>query len=536
MITGTSSITNSTFDGNATGVVTLGQTGTTLNSISSNYTDNNRGIDITDMNLSIKCSQFANNIGEGIHALNTIIYANDDADNQFFNNQHGIKFDGDEDETGIYLEDGNNEFNLGAPGASYTYNTQPTKTYIYGNSDGGIPQSDYHATQTNYILADNNKMPVITIEYEPSETGPPSPSIVQVLPVDIGYTIICGTPQTCRYDLYLDIPNNLSSISHACENIDPFSDDLPPREIAEGIEDPGNPLGGGKWSGETVKEALLESLDSLTVTGEQLNDVHALDDLQEILLERSHSTDQDEQKLLKITYDLMQMAFGNAYKYGQLVNTENNASVVESAVNRSIAIIDSIIGNLDSSQAVFYSRNFNYHLDKAQTYRLGGYYDQALTVLAGEYGWAEGDDLLRTGFWTCVCEAERDYVEEEIDDDGLMEALETCHTTYAGHNYKKENNRPVNFYQTYSDDQYPIKDIYVFPNPASDYLNLQLAQSFNGNVAFSIFDVAGKLVLYKKQNWTGISGQLNVQNLATGVYTLKATFGESSLIKKITMR
>jgi hypothetical protein len=59
-------------------------------------------------------------------------------------------------------------------------------------------------------------------------------------------------------------------------------------------------------------------------------------------------------------------------------------------------------------------------------------------------------------------------------------------------------------------------DFQVFPNPAVEYLQVQLEEDFNGYL--QITDFNGKTI--QRQAFSGISTQLNVQNFPTGQYLL----------------
>jgi hypothetical protein len=77
-----------------------------------------------------------------------------------------------------------------------------------------------------------------------------------------------------------------------------------------------------------------------------------------------------------------------------------------------------------------------------------------------------------------------------------------------------------------------VMPVNFFPNPATDFINVQLEQ--NSTDLLEIFDVNGKIVLTHK---LANGSQINIQNLAKGVYTLqlkdnnKNIKGVSKLIK-----
>jgi hypothetical protein len=62
--------------------------------------------------------------------------------------------------------------------------------------------------------------------------------------------------------------------------------------------------------------------------------------------------------------------------------------------------------------------------------------------------------------------------------------------------------------------------ISVFPNPAKDELNINLADLSGKNVVAEIYDVSGRLVKTEPLNGKGIQ-QINIQMLDKGIYFLK---------------
>jgi Secretion system C-terminal sorting domain len=73
------------------------------------------------------------------------------------------------------------------------------------------------------------------------------------------------------------------------------------------------------------------------------------------------------------------------------------------------------------------------------------------------------------------------------------------------------------------------KDFYIYPNPASNVINI-VNDTSDKNITIELYDVSGKQV--KKQIYiAGFKSEMfNVQNMAAGVYTLKIINQQSKII------
>jgi len=83
----------------------------------------------------------------------------------------------------------------------------------------------------------------------------------------------------------------------------------------------------------------------------------------------------------------------------------------------------------------------------------------------------------------------------------------------------------------------PQTEILVYPNPVADYLNLQINGLKSENIAFQVFDVAGKLVLTQNGSGNNSVYRLNVHTLSAGDYFINGytpqgeSFGQIKFIK-----
>ena len=81
----------------------------------------------------------------------------------------------------------------------------------------------------------------------------------------------------------------------------------------------------------------------------------------------------------------------------------------------------------------------------------------------------------------------------------------------------------------------PLNSISIAPNPVSSTLNITLTSSASTTVNVEIFDMAGRLinVVYTGELAAGKKGiTFNAENIASGVYVVKATDGISSVQKR----
>jgi hypothetical protein len=93
------------------------------------------------------------------------------------------------------------------------------------------------------------------------------------------------------------------------------------------------------------------------------------------------------------------------------------------------------------------------------------------------------------------------------------------------------------FYSIITGIEYPdlSNNLIVYPNPASDYLNIELNYSASGPYKTELFNIEGRMVLEKKIFANSISKTetLNLKNLNAGIYFLKISFENKYFIKKV---
>ncbi len=73
----------------------------------------------------------------------------------------------------------------------------------------------------------------------------------------------------------------------------------------------------------------------------------------------------------------------------------------------------------------------------------------------------------------------------------------------------------------------------VYPNPASDNINIRFEEPLDGEVIIQLLNSGGKLVKNDLMEVSDIEKELNLQDLAAGVYFLKLIKDKSSNVYKV---
>jgi hypothetical protein len=73
-------------------------------------------------------------------------------------------------------------------------------------------------------------------------------------------------------------------------------------------------------------------------------------------------------------------------------------------------------------------------------------------------------------------------------------------------------------------------DANIYPNPASDVLNISYASS--GPVDIQLYNALGELV-YDKKNTSSNRSTIDVSNWAKGLYTLRVQYADQMVVKSV---
>ncbi len=79
-----------------------------------------------------------------------------------------------------------------------------------------------------------------------------------------------------------------------------------------------------------------------------------------------------------------------------------------------------------------------------------------------------------------------------------------------------------------------VEDISVYPNPATDHVNIVLSNSTE-NVSVALYDTMGRIVVDKVTSEENRI-ELNIYGIASGVYYLKIFIAENSVVKKLIIK
>src|SRR5690606_29837524 len=72
-----------------------------------------------------------------------------------------------------------------------------------------------------------------------------------------------------------------------------------------------------------------------------------------------------------------------------------------------------------------------------------------------------------------------------------------------------------------------LKNLKIYPNPATTVLNIEFSTETSGKTTFNIFDLNGRLIkTVSQENSYQINQQINVESLQTGTYILVINTGK----------
>jgi len=79
-------------------------------------------------------------------------------------------------------------------------------------------------------------------------------------------------------------------------------------------------------------------------------------------------------------------------------------------------------------------------------------------------------------------------------------------------------------------------NLQIFPNPSNSNVNIFFANPISEKIKIELLNVQGQLLSVQQQNLNNGGAQLNVENLADGIYLLRVTMDEKTWSEKITVQ
>lgn len=168
---------------------------------------------------------------------------------------------------------------------------------------------------------------------------------------------------------------------------------------------------------------------------------------------------------------------------------------------------------------------------------------QSGTYLYSRAGWCPGQDIqpwewnIPTDNYTPGSDLEIEYV--------LADYTNALNTGYNNNGHTEPHFKIHSYLVIYfnsmvnvDDNEKFIENISVYPNPTSDYINIEFLKSFSDKVSIKMYDVSGKTVYsseIEKVTENDISA-IDVSEFSTGVYTMQIISSLSSYEKKIIIR
>ncbi|MCH8555598.1 MAG: T9SS type A sorting domain-containing protein, partial [Schleiferiaceae bacterium] len=480
-----------------------GQSGTSLYVSASEFSNNQSGLYLNaNIDARVSCSEFTSNEYGISVMLNSTLDIGDHAKNVFVNDYVDVHMIGDDEQHAIFLNEGFNDFaakNQSGGLYLYGYNTQ-VPTFLGGGTQ---------------IPADNNKMPAYNFGI-----------LNNIMPVDFSFSQNNPNFPHATTAVTLDIPNNLSSIPYNCNgDVYEMGYSAHYRLVAA------MPPGGGRISTNSypftsLREAALYAIEMVTIDEEERDDITALARFIEILNSPVSQPDAFTNRIQAVVYQQMHQALSNAYQNGSLQNVQDDASNgIHDTVAAVISIIDQLILDLDPTDTLQQPRYFKLHLDKVHAYRVSGHYTAAINVLASSANWTFNyAQTQRVGYWSCVCDAEAAYFNEELAPEEFGYSIEICNQTFAGYNYKRST---IEMGQGYALDTESKLHIGLHPQPAMTNLSMHLSEPFEGMMSYEILDVTGKKVQSGKSQIQGTMENVDVSKLSQGVYMIHIELGNT---------
>lgn len=504
-----SMISECLFEQNNIGLSVTGQTGFNLRIHDCEFKDNTgRGVYTRSVEgCKISCSTFESN-PIGVEGSLSIIDISDHSNNVFQDNEVGVFIHGSNKKLcGIFLKDGFNIFDLG---------TYSNGLYIKGIVANGLPGSQYFGAD---IDADNNAMPLITLPPEPNGL-----CCGQAMPVDIVYT--SGSTGSPWANLQLHIPNNLTSIPSGCNS--GIQVELEPYEVNDVGNFSGRILYDNEYypSGLTMNEIVITAGQNLSSSPENiLNDEYSFYLLKSMLEANITNKTSDEKEILRLGYSLIKKAYSNLQRYNSEVinyttqSQDQYIGFIQSYASERIQELPK--NNLTNEE---YQSKFQYSLDKAQLYRTGDYYSDALIELQNTASFSSGIEFLRSQYWTCVCTSESDYVSGVINPEEFSYSLDQCKLQFPTASYKNAGNGGANVDFNGYLVNHPNRSLSIlnlYPNPTTKGFTLTLSNSSELPITVTLHDVLGVEVF--REVFIPEGGSINVGDLALspGTYLVK---------------
>jgi uncharacterized repeat protein (TIGR01451 family) len=95
------------------------------------------------------------------------------------------------------------------------------------------------------------------------------------------------------------------------------------------------------------------------------------------------------------------------------------------------------------------------------------------------------------------------------------------------------NTFETEFVSTLSNKSFNKASVFVFPNPASNLVELKFDIGITHKITANIYDIQGKLVLNSTKELQNNKMQLNVSSLISGIYFLKIISTDNQFIHKL---
>ncbi|HET6243688.1 MAG: T9SS type A sorting domain-containing protein [Bacteroidetes bacterium] len=529
------SVANANYDG----INYHGGSNATLTLNSSNISNNLiGGIYVSGANIKIRCSSIKNNAYEGIFMDNNSTLTMSSDHETGYNDLRGNGFDaayGNGDKINIRFKNAknflvNNGYNNLSTGTNVHYKCASTDNVCDPSIDGTL-RIDYNNCGNNncsdiHIQANNNRWISDQI------TFPALPRYKKEYKLTTSYNCYhnqYSQGQTRKILLKDDYPQN----NQSC-----------PSSGGGGVIVIDNPLffcpsciviNTPSFNNKKINLAVREIIEKVVPdqTGSQNTNRIAVQNFHEIfkyLKDNEPAINNKDAYLIKLSYQYMLEALGNAYINNELQEVSLNSNMPDEVLK----VLDTQNYILDYSDcftpALYEDKKISLGLDKGQVLRLAGKRNLALNEFNNILSGATLSDKETIESWICLTEKELSLQNELIDIHEFTSEIESCPKT------RKRNSTSSNrFVQELElkENEHKHKDFNfkLYPNPASNAVKVQLPGT----------DTYSELIIYNSLGIQVKTIQLNTEqelfidctHFATGIYQFVLKSGNSVLVERL---